>query len=275
MTDPEDPPLLDITRPSVSRIYDWLLGGKDNFEPDRRIAQRISEADPRAPEAARDNRAFLRRAVRHLAAESGIRQFLDLGSGLPTAENVHQVAQSAAPGSRVVYVDNDAIACAHGRALLASPGGSCSFVEADLRDPAAVLAQAGKTLDFSQPVAVLLFAVLHFVPPEDDPFGIVRRFMDAVPPGSCLAVSHVTAPPGREAAVREIQEAYALSEPGGVYPRPLDEIARFFDGLDLVAPGLVDIRAWRPLEEDPPDPAEPVFYGGVAAGKPPEREPGE
>src|ERR1700745_1409713 len=186
-------PAFDTGTANTARIYDYLLGGKDNYVVDREAGDKLVEALPGAVQACRDNRAFLQRAVRHLAG-AGIRQFLDIGTGLPTASNTHQVAQHAAPESRIVYVDNDPIVLAHARALLTStPEGACAYIHADLRDPAAILAGAARTLHFCQPVGVLLVAVLHFLTHDEQPHAMVRALMDAVPPGSYLAVSHVTA----------------------------------------------------------------------------------
>src|SRR5262245_49226429 len=188
MAQPFDPSV-----PNVARIYDCLLGGKDNYAVDREAAGKILEIEPRAAAAARQNRDFLRRAVRFLAGEAGIRQFLDIGSGLPTADNVHQVAQALAPASRVVYADHDPVVLSHARALLtSSPEGACDYIDADLRDTPALITQAARTLDFTRPVAVLLIAVLHFIPDAGDPAGIVRRLMAATPPGSYLVISHAT-----------------------------------------------------------------------------------
>lgn len=262
MTGDRNQSRVDVTRPSVPRIYDFLLDGKDNFEVDRAAAQEILKADPRAAEAARSNRDFLGRVVRYLAGEAGVRQFLDIGSGLPTAENVHEVAQRIDPDARVVYVDNDATACSHGRALMKK----AHYVEADLRDPGKILAEASEVLDFAQPVAVMFLAILHFIPDEDRPAAIVRHFMDAMPPGSYLAVSHVTAPPGSEERAEAVRKAYEPSPAGGVYPRDPDDIGGFlgYRDRDLVPPGLVDITAWRPAERVALNPAETIFYGGVA-----------
>lgn len=253
----------DPSVPSVARMYDYLLGGKDNYASDREAAARILEIEPDAASVARQNRAFLGRAVRYLAEEAGIRQFLDIGTGIPTAGNTHQVAQASAPESRVVYVDNDKIVLAHARALLDStPEGKCDYIDSDLRDTETIITQAAETLDFSQPVAVLFIAILHFVPDQDDPWGVTRRLMDALPSGSYLGVSHATPESFTDPASKELlNKVYAETASGGVTPRPKAEIERFFSGLEMTAPGLVSISAWRP------QPGEPVtrtlFYGGV------------
>ncbi|HEV3295831.1 MAG TPA: SAM-dependent methyltransferase, partial [Streptosporangiaceae bacterium] len=177
-----------------ARVYDYWLGGKDHFPADRRAAEDVIRHRPQVVAGARANRAFLARVVRFLAAERGIRQFLDIGTGLPAADNTHQVAQATAPAARVVYVDNDPLILLHARALLTStPQGACDYIQADLRDPAAILTQAARTLDFTQPVAVLLLAVLHFLPDADDPAATVATLAAALAPGSCLAISHLTA----------------------------------------------------------------------------------
>jgi S-adenosyl methyltransferase len=254
----------DTSVPNVARIYDALLGGKDNYASDRKAVARILEIEPDSAGVARQNRAFLGRVVRFLAEEKGIRQFLDIGSGLPTASNVHEVAQSCAPESRIVYADNDVAVLAHARALLVStPEGKCGYVDSDLRDTGGIVTQATEILDFSQPVAVLLIAILHFVPDLDDPWGIVGRLMGAVPPGSYLAVSHATPESFADAASKELlSKVYAETASGGVTPRPKAEIERFFGGLEMTDPGVVSISAWRPAPGDPA--TRTLFYGGVA-----------
>ncbi len=256
----------DASAPNVARIYDYLLGGKDNYESDRQAAARILGIEPDSAGVARQNRAFLGRVVRFLAGEKGIRQFLDIGSGLPTASNVHEVAQSVAPESRVVYVDNDATVIAHARALLVgTPEGQCGYVQSDLRDTGSIITQAAEILDFSEPVAILLFAILHFVPDQDDPWGITGRLTAAVPPGSYLALSHATLESFTDATREELlSKIYAETASGGVTPRPKAEIERFFSGLEMADP-VASISAWRPARGAPS--TRTLFYGGVA-GKP-------
>jgi S-adenosyl methyltransferase len=251
--------------PNVARIYNALLGGKDNYESDRQAMARILAIEPGSAEVARENRAFLGRVVRFLTEERGVRQFLDIGSGLPTASNVHEVAQSSAPESRVVYVDNDTNVLAHARALLVSaPEGKCGYVQSDLRDTGAIIAQAAEILDFSEPVAVLLFAILHFVPDLDDPWGIVGRLMAAGSPGSYLTVSHATPESLADSDSKELlSKVYAETESGGVTSRPKAEIERFFSGLEIADPGVVNISAWRPAPDDDPS-KRTLFYGGMA-----------
>jgi hypothetical protein len=254
----------DRSVPNVARIYNALLGGKDNYASDREAAERILKIEPDSARVARQNRAFLGRVVRFLAEERGVRQFLDIGSGLPTASNVHEVAQSSAPESRVVYVDNDVTVLAHARALLVStPEGRCGYVYSDLRDTGTILGQGAEILDFSEPVAVLLLAILHFVPDQDDPWGITGRLIDAVPTGGYLAVSHATPESLADPASKELlDKVYAETASGGVTPRPKAEIERFFNGLETTGPGVVNISTWRP---EPGDPAtRTLFYGGVA-----------
>ena len=211
----------DTSVPNVARIYNALLGGKDNYASDRQAADRILSIEPDSADVARQNRAFLGRMVRFLAEERGIRQFLDIGSGLPTASNVHEVAQSHAPESRIVYVDNDVTVLAHARALLVSaPEGKCGYVHSDLRDTESIITQAAEILDFSKPAAVLLIAILHFVSDQDNPWGIVGRFMEAMPPGSYLAVSHATPESFTHGANKKLlDEIYAETASGGVTPQ--------------------------------------------------------
>jgi S-adenosyl methyltransferase len=253
----------DTTVPSVARMYDVLLGGKDNFESDRAAVAKIVELEPEAPLVARRNRDYLRRAVRFLTGEAGIRQFLDVGSGLPSAGNVHEVAQEVAPAARVVYVDNDPVVLTHARALLtSSPQGTCDYIDSDIRDTEAIAARAARTLDFSAPVAVMLLAILHFIADSDDPWGMVARLMAAVPPGSYLVVSHALSQDLTGNQLKGLNSVYAETRSGGVTQRSLRDIGRFFDGLELADPGLVEISRWRP--EVAAQPPRALFYGGVA-----------
>ena len=193
---PEIPPEIDTSKPHPARMYDYFIGGKNHFAADRETAAKVLQNSPSTRTAARENRAFLGRAVRYLAAEAGIRQFLDIGTGLPTTSNVHEVAQAVAPSSRVVYTDNDPMVLAHARALLTSaPEGRTAYIHADLRDPAAILSDPATrdVLDFSQPIALMLVAVLHFIPDEDNPAAILATLLDALPSGSYLVASHSTA----------------------------------------------------------------------------------
>ena len=254
---------LDTSVAHPARVYDYWLGGKDNFAADREAAERVLAVAPGLRFRVRANRAFLGRVTRYLAGEAGIRQFLDIGTGIPSANNTHEVAQKAAPESRVVYVDNDPVVLLHAQALLgSSPEGATEYVQADLRDPELILERAADLLDFGQPVAVMLIAVLHLIQDAEDPWGIVARLMDAVPAGSYLAISH----PALDVhhAQPTIQRVYNENVSTPQTLRTRDEVARFFTGLDLVEPGLVQVHQWRP---DPEDFApEGVFsnYGAVA-----------
>jgi O-methyltransferase involved in polyketide biosynthesis len=252
---------LDTSTPNVARIYDFLLGGKDNFAADRDAAERVMREIPHSALACRQNRDFLGRAVHHLAAEEGIRQFLDIGSGLPTRRNVHEIAQAVAPGARVVYVDYDHIVAAHARALLEKGSPGVLVVEGDLRDPAKIIGDAGGLLDFSEPVAVLLFAILHFLPDQDEPCGIVRNLTEVLSPGSAVAISHITdegVEPDKGLAAQKVYQG--ASAPA--IPRSRHDITRFFDGLDLMDPGVTDINLWPEQAVGPSVPL--TFYGGLA-----------
>jgi hypothetical protein len=234
--------------PNIARIYDYWLGGKDNFEADRKVGDMILQSDPGVAFSVRANRAFHTRAVRYLVAEAGVRQFLDIGTGIPAAENTHEVAQAIAPESRIVYVDNDPIVLSHAKALLNStPEGACAYLDADLRDPATIVAEAAKTLDFSQPVAVMLIAILHWLPDEADPRRIVSELMDAVPAGSYLALSHMAKDVNAEVRAETIGRTGQFMKPPTTRERA--EISRYFDGLELVDPGIVLVSEWRPHSE--------------------------
>jgi hypothetical protein len=234
-----------------ARVYDAWLGGKDHFTADRLAAEEVVRTNPNIGPTVRTNRAFLARAVRYLAGEVGVRQFLDLGTGLPSANNVHEVAQSVAPEAKVVYVDFDPIVLAHARALLTGTPGTVAYIEADLRDSSAILTQAGRTLDYHQPVAVMLLMTLQFIPDEDDPFGIVKSYMDAVPPGSYLVVSHPASDGGAPAAAAHKGTArYNELVATKMKRRSRDEVLQFFEGLEIVEPGLVQMARWRPEPGD-------------------------
>lgn len=237
----------DTSVAHMARVYDYWLGGKDNFAADREAAKQAIAANPGILTDVRANRAFLAHAVRYLAGECGIRQFLDIGTGIPTANNTHGVAQSVAPDSRVVYVDNDPVVLSHARALLTSdPAGATDYIDADLRDTREILDSAARTLDFSRPVAVTLLAILHLIPDEDDPRGIVATLMAAVPPGSYLVITH---PAGdvRPAAVAEmVRRVNARLGPTRGTMRDQAEVTRLFDGLELLDPGIVQPQLWRP-----------------------------
>ena len=238
------------TIPNPARVYDALLGGKDNYAADRAVADKLAAAKPALRANVRANRAYLGRAVRHLAAEAGIRQFLDLGTGLPSLDNTHEVAQRVAPESRIVYVDNDPIVLAHARALLVgSRQGATAFLHADIRDPDIILEQAARTIDFSKPVAVILLSVLYMIPDDDLPYSNVAAYVDALAPGSYLAISHPASDIDAEAAA-EAARQYDLSLPTTQTNRSRAQVTRFFDGLELLRPGVVQLNRWRP---DPGD----------------------
>jgi hypothetical protein len=237
----------DLSVAHQARMYNYFLGGKDNYAADREAAEAWREIDPDIVFGARANRAFLGRAVRYLTADAGIRQFLDIGTGIPTAGNTHEVAQAIAPDSRVVYVDYDPIVLAHARALLnSSKAGATEYIDADLRDTSTILADAARLLDFSQPVAITLIAVLHAIPDSDGPYEIVARLMDAAPSGSYFALTHSASD------LLGLEQRHGLEDVNNrlvqqhfTY-RSREQVARFFTGMDLVAPGLVRVEEWRP-----------------------------
>ena len=249
-----------------ARMYDYLLGGKDNFAADRDLAEQYLSVYPHGRTAALENRAFMRRVVTWLTRDIGIRQYLDIGTGLPTSPNLHEVAQGINPGSRVVYVDNDPLVLVHARALLLGHHeGATDYLESDVRDPDRILAEAARTLDFTQPVALTLVSLLHFLTNTDDPYATVARLVSALPSGSYLAISHgtyETLDPEQAAQFTALNAA----SPVPFQPRDRVEVGRFFDGLDLVDPGIVPVAAWRDDDRDEPrPPADHVpYYGAVA-----------
>ena len=241
-------PDFDTRVPHNARVYDYLLGGKDNFAADREAGDRMLAAYPDVVHTVRANRAFLARAVRFLAADMGIRQFLDIGTGVPAANNTHQVAQRFAPDSRIVYVDNDPIVLSHAQALLtSSQEGACAYIDADLREPEEIVAAAGDTLDFARPVAVMLVAVLQWIDDASDPAGIAGRLMAACGPGSFLTISHPASDldAGLDMATRQFNQS------GGdrATNRDRTAVTRMFDGCELVEPGVVQVAEWRPDSE--------------------------
>jgi O-methyltransferase involved in polyketide biosynthesis len=262
----EPPEGVDATVPAAARMYDYWLGGHDNFAADRIAALKITEHVPGTPAAARANRRFLGRAVRYLAGEAGIRQFIDLGAGLPTNGNVHQVARQITPDARVVYVDNDPMVVAHARAL--EPGAGVAVIHADLRDPDAILAHSatGRLIDFSEPVAILFVSVLHFVP-EPDAHAAVAAFAGAAAPGSHLVVSHGY--DNKDPQVAATTTTVYASTASPVTARSREQILAFLDGLDILEPGLVPVQQWRPGEDEPPaldgpgGPGRAWILGGV------------
>ncbi|MEV4298101.1 SAM-dependent methyltransferase [Microbispora rosea] len=251
-TDPEPAarpvPRINTAIPHPARIYDYLLGGKDNFAADREAAEHLLKVSPGTREGVRAHRAFLRRAVRHLATEAGMTQFLDIGTGIPTQGNTHEIAQQANPAARVAYVDNDPIVLVHGRALLTgSPAGMTSVIEADMRQPETILShpEVRAVIDFDRPVAVILAGVLHFLTDEEDPYGLVETFKAAVPPGSHLLLSHITLDFAPEVREEEFTKPYDNST-APMVPRTLDQVMRFFDGWKVLEPGVTEVVQWRP-----------------------------
>ena len=261
----EQLPDIDTSVAHSARIYDYILGGKDNFEADRRAAEAATKANPNLATGMRENRALMRRMTAFLAGEAGIRQFLDIGTGLPTSPNMHEIAQSLRPDSRILYVDNDPIVLTHARALLTSNAeGTTAYIHADLRQPEKVLSDPRlmETLDLSEPVALMMFGVLHFIPDEDDAYGIVRRLVTALPSGSYLAIQHPTQDfypegVGNDRSYRSAGIAFQY--------RNRAEFERFVDGLELVPPGIVPMTEWRPESgtTDGPSPAQASAYAAL------------
>jgi hypothetical protein len=259
-----EPPRIDTTVPHSARIWNYWLGGKDNYPVDRAAGDQYREVFPGILDVARSSRQFLARAVRYLAGEAGVRQFLDIGTGLPTADNTHEVAQRVAPESRVVYVDNDPMVLAHARALLTStPQGVTRYIDADLRKPDTIVAAASTTIDFTEPVALMLMGIVGHIGDYDEARSIVRRLLDPLPSGSYLALNDGTNVISKVFA--EAQEGYNRSGAVPYHLRSPEQIAGFFEGLELVEPGVVSCPRWRP---DPTDaaagpPAEVDAFGGV------------
>lgn len=254
----------DVSHAHSARIYNYWLGGKDNFAADREAGEQAIAANPGIRTDVRANREFLARAVRYLASACGIRQFLDIGTGLPTASNTHEVAQAVAPDSRIVYVDNDPIVLTHARALLTStPEGATDYIDADLRDTSAILRSAQRTLDFSQPVALMLLIVLHMIPDTDDPYGIVSQLMEELPPGSYLVLAH----PASDIHAAKMAEMTKRVNERMTGPkatmRDRAAVGRFFHGLELLEPGLVQPQQWRP-EPGQLTPTQVTAWCGVA-----------
>jgi trans-aconitate methyltransferase len=259
------PARVDTSVAHIARVYDYWLGGKDNFAADRAAGDQALAAYPGLVSSVRANRAFLARAVRFLAGEAGIRQFLDIGTGLPTADNTHEVAQQVAPRSRIVYVDNDPMVLAHARALLIStPEGACAYLDGDLRHPDEILTGAAQTLDFSQPVALMLLGVLHHIPGTGEAYEVVRRLLAALAPGSYLAINHSTSAVSGAAMEEAVAHWNRVGTPSMTLRTP-QQIAHFFDGLELLPPGVVSCSRWRPgLAPGEHLPAEVDEFCGVA-----------
>lgn len=252
MQSSEDPQLAEKIQADTAhsaRVWNYLLGGRDNYRPDRDVGDMILKLFPGIARVARLQRRFLVRAVRYLAAEAGIRQFLDVGTGLPTVDNTHEVAQRVAPASRVVYVDNDPLVLVHAQALLtSSKEGACDYVDADVRDPGTILEAASRTLDFGEPVALTLLGTMGQIPDSDDPDSVVAQLMDPLPSGSHLALSDGT---NTNEALNDAIAAYNENSASSYHLRSTDHIAGFFDGLDVVEPGIVTTSNWRPDATDP------------------------
>jgi hypothetical protein len=261
--DQEEQVDFDTSVAHIARVYDYWLGGKDNFEADRTAGEEALAAYPDLVSSVRANRAFLARGVRFLAGEAGVRQFLDIGTGIPSANNTHEVAQEVAPASRVVYVDNDPIVLAHARALLVGrPEGTTDYLDADLRETEKILDHARGLLDFSQPVAVMLVAVLHLIGPEDHPHSIVSQLVDAVPPGSYLLLSHVASDIEPEKMAEMGKRLNRLLAQKGFY-RNQAEVTQFFTGLELLEPGVVPVQHWR-QDSEIEGARRAAMWGGVA-----------
>jgi len=253
----------DTSVAHVARVYNYWLGGKDNFAADRAAGEQAIRAFPEIGLSARSNRAFLARAVRFLAGDCGVRQFLDIGTGIPTGNNTHEVAQSVAPAARIVYVDNDPVVLTHARALLTSdPAGATDYIDADLRDPQGILASAERLLDFDRPVALMLMAVLQHLDHEDHPYRIVETLLEPLAPGSYLAMSHPAKDINAEAMARMAESLNKMMAEKVTF-RDNPAVAKFFDGLELVDPGMVQASKWRPTSET--EAASPAaLWAGVA-----------
>ena len=269
MTDSEPGAQLDASIPHSARVWNYWLGGKDNFEVDRQVGDQFAQLYPDIAVVARSSRAFLKRAITYLATEAGIRQFLDIGTGMPTAENTHQVAQAAAPDARIVYVDNDPLVLAHARALLTgTPEGATEYLDADLHDPAAILEAAGRTtLDLTQPTALILMNILGHVPDLDEAVSIVRHLVGALPPGSYLVTAdgtNVLDGPAFEEAIG----VWNANAPLSYHLRRPEELARFLEGLEVIEPGLVPCNRWRPAPDAAGDDLREVDEFGAVARKP-------
>lgn len=256
---------IDNGVPHSARIYDYWLGGKDNFAADRAVAEALMTAIPTVRSMAAENRHFVHRAARYLAGKAGVRQFLDIGTGIPTRPNLHEVAQQVAPETRVVYVDNDPIVLAHARALMiSSEQGRSEYIHADMRQPEMILNHRTlrEVLDLDQPVALTMIAILMLLNDADDPWRKVRVLMDALPSGSYVAITHPTGDFNPEAVKAAV--ASAVGSGMTLVPRSRDEVARFFEGWELVEPGIVPVMAWQPDDGEPADPHAAYYWAGVA-----------
>jgi S-adenosyl methyltransferase len=254
---------IDTSVAHPARVYDYWLGGKDNYAADREAAERVISVRPTVLRDIRAHRAFMRRAVTYLAAEAGVRQFLDIGTGIPTSPNVHEIVQAITPEARIVYVDNDPIVLAHARALLASsPQGATAYIDADLRDSDTIVREAARTLDFTQPVAVMLVGILHLISDDEDPYRLSAGLMATVPPGSYLVISHPASDVHAE-VVAESAKRYNESVVTPQTRRSFAEVSRFFDGLEMVEPGLVQCHRWHPEPGDNVQDYEVAGWTGI------------
>jgi hypothetical protein len=254
--------------PHPARVYNVWIGGKDAYAADRNAAEEVASCRPQVVAGARANRAFLARVVRYLAGQRGIRQFLDIGPGLPAPGNTHEVAQAIDPQSKIIYVDRDPLVLSHARALLTSSHeGTCEYIDADLRDPDTILKDAARTLDFTQPAAVLLIAILHFIPDTDDPAGLVAMLAGALAPGSFVAISHLTSDLAPEQVTAGVA-AYNALVPAGITARRHAQVTALFCGLPLVAPGVVPVAEWRPAHLGQPGHAADVYAGLAQTRRP-------
>ncbi|MFY9808738.1 MAG: SAM-dependent methyltransferase [Pseudonocardiaceae bacterium] len=256
-------PDIDTSKAHTARVWNYWLGGKDNYLVDREVGEQIRAVLPDIVDAARAQRGFLVRVVRYLAAEAEIRQFLDIGTGLPTANNTHEVAQATAPGSRIVYVDNDPVIMTHARALLTStPDGATDYVHADLRDPDTILREAARTLDFTQPIALMLLGIVEHILDTDEAYAIVHQLLAALPSSSYLVLCDPTTEVHREVML-EATRRWNDSATPLITARSRQELIRFFDGLELLAPGVVSVSLWRPEAATLGTPVEVFNFGGV------------
>jgi trans-aconitate methyltransferase len=261
--DPEPPIVIDTSRPHQARVYDYWLGGKDNYEVDREAGDRALAAYPGLRRGVRAQRAFLVNVVDHLVRAEGVRQFIDIGTGIPTANNTHEVAQAADPSTRILYVDNDPTVLTHARALLTGTPGTTHYLDADLRDPEKIITEAEALLDFRKPIAVLLIGILQLIPDQDDPLALTARLMDAMPSGSWLAVFH----PADDILADQMREVARRLNATSATPATLRgraQVLHFFDGLELVPPGLVQVHRWQPGSAAPDVGDEVPGYAGLA-----------
>jgi hypothetical protein len=262
VSDDAAPGQIDTTVPHSARIWNYWLGGKDNYAVDRQVGEHVAKLFPNIVDEARMSRSFLRRVVRYLAGEARIRQFLDIGTGLPTVDNTHQIAQQTAPASRIVYVDNDPLVLAHARALLTSSReGIAEYVDGDVHDPGKILAEATKTLDFTKPIAVIMNGILGHIADDGEARSIVAQLVDGLPSGSYLTLSD-----GSDTSEEGVESMRFYNQSGGIpyHLRSPERITRFFDGLELVEPGVVPRNQWRPDITPPTSTAPSAGYGGVA-----------